>query len=166
MTRPWPKWPLGIICTPKVCLVRVPSRLFFKFPMYHCRFLLANCLLAEDACHSTKDCTNFNFTTCCQPLSKRKLLTPQSPLWRAAFPVKSVESRQFTDKTVHRHWFWRQFTDKIEDSSPTLLKTVHRQNLIRICRWKNNFIRIFGYMIPSEWLKSTSKTHFFAATMF
>ena len=30
------------------------------------------------------------------------------------------ESRQFNDKTVHRHTF--------EDSSPTELKTVHRQN--------------------------------------
>ena len=35
--------------------------------------------------------------------------------------------RQFTDKTVHRHVYWRQFTDKIRDSSPTDLKTVHRQ---------------------------------------
>ena len=40
------------------------------------------------------------------------------------------ESRQFTDKTVHRHGFLRQFTDRIEDSSPTLLKTVHWQNFI------------------------------------
>ena len=37
------------------------------------------------------------------------------------------ESRQFTDKTVHQHAFWRQFTDRIEDSSPTELKTVLRQ---------------------------------------
>ena len=40
------------------------------------------------------------------------------------------ESRQFTDKTVHRQGFWRQFTDRIEDSSPTLLKTVHRPNFV------------------------------------
>ena len=31
-------------------------------------------------------------------------------------------------ETVHRHVFCRQFTDKIGDSSPTYLKTVHRQN--------------------------------------
>ena len=42
------------------------------------------------------------------------------------------ESRQFTDRTIHWHWFWRQFTDKIEDSSPMLLKTVHRQNWTHI----------------------------------
>ena len=35
--------------------------------------------------------------------------------------VVTVESRQFTDKTVHRHAF--------EDSSPTELKTVHQQIL-------------------------------------
>ena len=35
-------------------------------------------------------------------------------------------TRQFTDKTVHRHRFWRQFADKIEDSSATILKTVHQ----------------------------------------
>ena len=34
-------------------------------------------------------------------------------------------TRQFTDKTVHWHGFWRQFLDRIEDSSPTHLKTVH-----------------------------------------
>ena len=27
--------------------------------------------------------------------------------------------RQFTDRTVHRHVFWRQFTDTFGDSSPT-----------------------------------------------
>ena len=42
--------------------------------------------------------------------------------------IVSVDTgkRQFTDKTVHRQGFWRQFTDGIEDSTPTLLKTVHR----------------------------------------
>ena len=35
-------------------------------------------------------------------------------------------TRQFTDKAIHRHGFWRQFTDRFEDSSSTLLKTVHR----------------------------------------
>ena len=49
--------------------------------------------------------------------------------------VKAEVPRQFTDKTVHRHVFWRQFTDKIGDSSPTDLKTVHRQNIIR--QWKS-----------------------------
>ena len=50
---------------------------------------------------------------------------------RTVLPVtaEDTESRQFTDKTVHRHAFWRQFTDRIEDSSPTELKTVHRQIL-------------------------------------
>ena len=38
-----------------------------------------------------------------------------------------METRQFTDKTIHRRVFWRQFTDRFEDSSPTLMKTVHRQ---------------------------------------
>lgn len=31
------------------------------------------------------------------------------------------ETRQFTDNKVQWHAFWRQFTDKIEDKSPTLL---------------------------------------------
>ena len=35
-------------------------------------------------------------------------------------------TRQFTDKTIHRHGFRRQFTDTFEDSSPTLLQTVHQ----------------------------------------
>ena len=33
-----------------------------------------------------------------------------------------MESRQFIDKTTHRHGFWRQFTDTIEDNSSTLFK--------------------------------------------
>ena len=41
-------------------------------------------------------------------------------------------TRQFTDKTIHRHGFWRQFTDRFEDSSPTLLKTVHRHFFITL----------------------------------
>ena len=32
------------------------------------------------------------------------------------------ESRQFPDKTVPRHGFWRQFPDRFEDSSPTLFE--------------------------------------------
>ena len=31
-------------------------------------------------------------------------------------------TRQFTDKTIHRHGFRRQLTDRFEDSSPTELK--------------------------------------------
>ena len=31
-----------------------------------------------------------------------------------------LESRQFLDKTTHRHGFWRQFIDTIEDNSSTL----------------------------------------------
>ena len=46
---------------------------------------------------------------------------------------EGVGDREFTDKTVHRHVFWRQFTDKIGDSSPTYLKTVHRQTYYFIC---------------------------------
>ena len=51
-------------------------------------------------------------------------------LWGYLGKIKTelqAESRQFTDKTVHRHTFWRQFTDRIEDSSPTELKTGARQ---------------------------------------
>ena len=44
-------------------------------------------------------------------------------------PGDAAKSRQFTDKTVHRDAFWRQYIDIIEDSSPTELKTVHRQIL-------------------------------------
>ena len=74
--------------------------------------------------------------------------------------------------TSHRHWFWRQFmihrriwrqfTDTFEDSSPTKFKT-----FLHSCWWNNNSVRVFGNrpIIPSEWLKSTSKTHFVAATM-
>ena len=50
-----------------------------------------------------------------------------------------LELRQFTD----RHGFWRQFTNRTEDSSPTLLKTVHRQNFILYLysgSWKNVLI--------------------------
>ena len=36
----------------------------------------------------------------------------------------------YSSETVHRHAFWRQFTDKIGDSSLTYLKTVHWQNNI------------------------------------
>ena len=32
------------------------------------------------------------------------------------------ESRQFIDKTTHRHSVWRQFTDTIEDNSSTLFE--------------------------------------------
>ena len=32
------------------------------------------------------------------------------------------ESRQFIDKTTHRHGFWRQFIDTIEDNSSTLFE--------------------------------------------
>ena len=32
------------------------------------------------------------------------------------------ESRQFIDKTTHRHGFWRQFTDTTEDNSSTLFE--------------------------------------------
>ena len=34
-------------------------------------------------------------------------------------------TRQFTDKTVRRHNFSRQFPDRIGDNSPTTLETVH-----------------------------------------
>ena len=33
-----------------------------------------------------------------------------------------MESRQFIDKTTHRHSFWRQFIDTIEDNSSTLFE--------------------------------------------
>ena len=38
--------------------------------------------------------------------------------WKA----KASESRQFIDKTTHRHGFWRQFIDTIEDNSSTLFE--------------------------------------------
>ena len=38
----------------------------------------------------------------------------------------TINSEQGTE-TVHRQLFWRQFTDKIGDSSPTNSKTVLRQ---------------------------------------
>ena len=51
------------------------------------------------------------------------------------------ETRQFTDKTIHRHGFWRQFTDSFEDSSPTLLKTVHRHFFYHVIDiWLENII--------------------------
>ena len=31
-------------------------------------------------------------------------------------------TRQFIDKTTHRHGFWRQFIDTIEDNSSTLFE--------------------------------------------
>ena len=36
--------------------------------------------------------------------------------------VPDMESRQFIDKTTHRHGFWRQFIDTIEDNSSTLFE--------------------------------------------
>ena len=36
--------------------------------------------------------------------------------------VNTGESRQFIDKTTHRHGFWRQFIDTTEDSSSTLFE--------------------------------------------
>ena len=36
--------------------------------------------------------------------------------------LDSKESRQFIDKTTHRHGFWRQFIDTIEDNSSTLFE--------------------------------------------
>ena len=36
--------------------------------------------------------------------------------------VNGKESRQFIDKTTHRHVFWRQFIDTIEDNSLTLFE--------------------------------------------
>ena len=36
--------------------------------------------------------------------------------------VIKTESRQFIDKTTHRHGFWRQFIDTIEDNSSTLFE--------------------------------------------
>ena len=55
--------------------------------------------------------------------------------------VNSRGTRQFTDKTIHRHDFWRQFTDRFEDSSPTLLKTVHRHFFYHVNDiWLENII--------------------------
>ena len=40
-------------------------------------------------------------------------------------------------ETVHRHVFWRQFTDKIGDSSPTHLKTKKkRKKVCETSRWR------------------------------
>ena len=36
--------------------------------------------------------------------------------------VLDKATRQFIDKTTHRHGFWRQFTDTIEDNSSTLFE--------------------------------------------
>ena len=42
--------------------------------------------------------------------------------WKSYYLMNAQESRQFTDKTVHRHAYrqnWRQFTDRIADRSLT-----------------------------------------------
>ena len=36
--------------------------------------------------------------------------------------VTLLGTRQFIDKTTHRHGFWRQFIDIIEDNSSTLFE--------------------------------------------
>ena len=48
-----------------------------------------------------------------------------SPVNYSCSDNKLTDSRQLIDKV-----FWRQFTDRIEDSSSILSKTVHRQNFI------------------------------------
>ena len=62
-------------------------------------------------------------------------------------------TRQFTDKTIHRHGFWRQFTDRFEDSSPTLLKTVHRHFLSRYFRWFKNSNWLLWRNIDDLWFE-------------
>ena len=53
--------------------------------------------------------------------------------WNGTKWQKSYRRFYRTDgsETVRRHVFLKQFTDKIGDSSPKYLKTVHRQNNIR-----------------------------------
>ena len=59
--------------------------------------------------------------------------TPQTRAKRSALSQQvTTGTRQFTDKTIHRHSFWRQFTDRFEDSSPTVLKTVRRHFFITL----------------------------------
>ena len=36
--------------------------------------------------------------------------------------ITSRGTRQYIDKTTHRHGFWRQFIDTIEDNSSTLFE--------------------------------------------
>ena len=61
------------------------------------------------------------------------LLTPDNaPEIEHRTRMHQKGTRQFTDKTIHRHGFLRQFTDRFEDSSPTLLKTVRRHLFITL----------------------------------
>ena len=57
------------------------------------------------------------------------------------------ESRQFTDKTVHRQGFWRQFTDRIEDSSLTFLKTVRQNFILYLYSWSWKSVFFYHKMI-------------------
>ena len=65
--------------------------------------------------HSAGELSPKVLENCLQILSGNCL---EKPCWRG--------KRQFTDKTVRRHNFSRQFPDRIGDNSPTILETVHR----------------------------------------
>lgn len=74
-------------------LVQHESYLPLRFELYHLQ-CSANCL---------KDFDPLFFSYC------------------ISFPVNMMGTRQFTDKTDHRNGFRRQFNDRFEGSSPTLL---------------------------------------------
>ena len=69
-----------------------------------------------------RESTRLTHTHKLTSLEKKSFLVRKVPLpgsEMSCYPGRGI--RQFTDKTVHRHGFWRKFTDRIEDSSPALL---------------------------------------------
>ena len=66
--------------------------------------------------------------------------------------LKGMGCGHFTDKTVHRHAFRRQFTARIDDSSLTDLKTVQRQILYCIMdyRWYGKSLIVPIWNVPID----------------
>ena len=83
-----------------------------------------------------------SFYSCC------RLLTVVICCWR-------LFDKRKGSKTVHRQdnsptRFWRQFADRIEDSSPTLLMTVHRHICIMLIDiWLKNIIDCYKGLLLS-----------------
>ena len=70
--------------------------------------------------------------------------------------LSTMGTRQFIDKTTHRHGFWRQFIDTIEDNSSTLFEdnsSTHYYLAIipKLIKWRQCFsIKVIYYHVYDQ----------------
>ena len=92
-----------------------------------------SCVNSSSAIAASIGCKNWHTTACTETDEDNRTFIKGLAIYRQTTVTDAVTTAGMFlyyikgSETVHRHVFWRQFTDKIGDSSPTDLKTVHGQ---------------------------------------